>query len=355
VAEHAKIFSPSASPTWLHCPAAPRISAGIPDTTSEFATEGTEAHEQAEAILTGKKEPFPEHHEDLEPYYELVAEYKATGILMVETKVEFTEWCPDGFGTADAIVIDGTKVIVIDLKFGKGVRVSAEDNSQMRLYALGVLQALQFEYALDTVEMVISQPRLDHISTETLSATELLVWGDWVKERVKLVQDPKAVAVPGGKQCRWCRGKLACRARAIDALNKSDEDLIGSNEVAVLLPLIPAVQTWCSDIKTLANNLAADGAHINGYKLVEGRSTRKFSTEADKILSSQGLDEDQIYQPRKLATLGSVEKALGGKKRAAEVMSQCTFKPEGKPTLVKTSDKRPEISSSQVASFPLGE
>ena len=127
-----------------------------------------------------------------------------------------------------------------------------------------------------------------------------------------------------------------------------------SEHVAQLLDVVPALKAWCRGVEEEAQRMALDGQTIEGYKLVEGRATRKFNDDAAKILSAQGLDEDQIYQPRKLATLGNVEKALGGKKKSADVMKQCTFKPVGKPTLVKNSDKRPEISSNQVAQFPLG-
>ena len=354
---HAKIFSPSASSTWLYCPAAPRIAADIVEVDKDWSLEGTNAPEQAEALLMGKKEPFPEHTQDLEPYIDLVREYANAkdAIVAYESKVEFTEWCPDGFGTADAIILDGKKLYIIDLKFGKGIAVSAEKNSQMRLYALGALQKYQLTHAIDLVEMVISQPRLDHQSHEVMTVEDLLYWGDWVKERVDAVRDENALAVPSPKNCQWCRARSVCRARTLSILSDSDEDLLRGDDISMILPLVPEVKKWCTDVTEGALRLANDGEVIDGYKLVAGRSVRKFTPIANEVLAEFGLGENEIYQPRKLATLTSIEKALGGKKSAAGILDQCTVKPVGKPTLVKTSDNRPEISSTQVASFPLGE
>ena len=351
---HAKL-SASGSATWLNCPGSVRLSANIPNETSSYAQEGTNAHAQAEAMLLGKKDLYPEMAADVQPYIDLVHEYAANEMLMVEERVKYTEWVDGGFGTVDALIVNGDTIVVIDLKFGKGIKVEAEGNSQLRLYALGALQRYQFEHGIEKVITIISQPRLDHVSEETLTVEELLGWGEWVKERAEATKAKNAPPVAGEKQCRWCRARFTCRTRAITTLEDSDNDALTPDDIAFLLPLLPNVTAWVKDIHDHALKLAEDGVHLRGHKLVEGRSIRRFTDEAPEVLRAAGLSDDEIYQPKKLATLGSVEKALGGKKKAAEVLSSCVVKPAGKPALVKLSDPRNEMNSSNITSFPLGE
>lgn len=349
---HARL-SASGSATWLNCPASPRLCDGVPDKSSGYAAEGTRAHEQAEAMLLGRRQPHPELADDVLPYVELVEELSASGKRFVEQRLEYTEWVPEGFGTADAVVIHEGTLTIVDLKFGKGIRVSADGNTQLRLYALAALQEWQWEYDIATVTMTISQPRLDHVSSETLTVEELLAWGDWVKKRVAITQDPQAPPVPGEKQCRWCRARFTCRARAIDALTVAGSDHLAPSDIAALLPHLPGVIAWADDIEAQAVSLLESGAEVAGYKLVEGRSVRKLTDNAVDTLRAAGLDDSTIYR-QSYRTLADIEKALGGKKNAAPVLEQCTTKPAGKPAIVLNSDPRPPISAT-VAQFPVGE
>lgn len=350
--DHAKL-SASGSATWLYCPAAPRICAGLPEETSPYAEEGTRAHAQAEAMLRGVEGPHPELGRDVIPYYELVRSLVGQDdTLSIEQQVSFDEWVPGGFGTADTVILhaDGT-ITVVDLKFGQGVKVFAPENPQLRLYALGAVQAHQFTHDITTARMIICQPRMDHVSEETLDVLALLEWGEWVKERAHAAQDPDAVAVPGEKQCRWCTARRICRARAQYIMNVVGSEHLTPTDVARLLPFVAQAEAWAKDIADHARELLAGGVDVPGYKLVEGRSVRKFTEDAPDILRAAGLSDEQIYR-QELRTLSDIEKALGGKKKAAPTLEKATAKNPGTPTVVETSDPRPAISANVVAQFP---
>jgi len=353
---HARL-SASGSATWMNCAAAPRLQDGIEEPTSIYAQDGTDKHAQAEHMLksaagTG---PFPEHTEFVSFYVDYVKGMVATGDqLLIEQQVSFDEWVPEGFGTCDALILhhDGT-LTVADLKGGSGVKVYAAGNSQLRLYALGALQAHQFDHGTQQVCMMICQPALDHIDIETISVDELLQWGELVKERAKATTDPQAKATPGPKQCRWCKARFTCRARAIDALSASESDYLTPADVAALLPLVPKVSAWISDLETHATKLATDGTEVPGYKLVESNTKRKFKDDAADALREAGLSDEQIFT-RTFKTLTEVEKALGGKRKAAPIMDEVCVKPEGKPALVPISDPRPPLQAATVTHFPEG-
>ena len=352
MAAHAKL-SASGANTWLHCSASPRISEDIPNDTSAYAEEGTKAHAQAEAMLLNKEpQPYTEMAGDVMPYVELVEELSTGFERHIEQQLTYDEWVPEGFGTADAVIIRDGTLIVVDLKFGKGVKVNANENPQLRLYALAALQKWQWEHGIAHVITMVSQPRLDHVSQEELTVMDLLEWGEWVKERAKMTADPNAKATPGEKQCRWCRARFTCRARAIDALTVLGSDHLAPTDISALLPHLPEVKSWASDIEAQAMTLLESGAEVPGYKLVEGRSVRTLTDTAVDILRTAGLDDSAIYR-QSYRTLTDIEKALGGKKKAAPVLEKCTTKPAGKPAIVKTSDPRPSVVDT-VADFPEG-
>lgn len=355
---HAKL-SASGSATWANCPASIRIveQLNLPEETSEYAEEGTKAHEQAEAMLSGKPEPYPEMASDVLPYVELVRELSAGAKLLVEQQLSYDEWVKDGFGTSDAVILRDGEVTIVDLKFGKGVQVFADSNYQLRLYALGALQKYQFEYDIRNVTYYISQPRLDHVSAETISMEELLTWGEWIKQRALLTEDTDAVAVPSAKACQWCKARYLCRARAIEILNVIGSDVLTPDDIGMLIPFADKATKWAKDITQSAFNMLDSGIEVKGYKLVEGDSNRKFLDSSPETLLANGLTEDQIFV-RKMNTMGNIEKCLkdtlGTRKAAQEVMSECTVKPVGAKTLVKSSDPRPAIVYS-VDTFPIGE
>jgi len=352
MAVHAKL-SPSGSATWLNCPAAPRICEGLPEETSPYAEEGTRAHAQAESMLKGVEGPHQEHGHDVMPYYELVRSLVGQDdTLLVEQKVFFDELVPAGFGIVDALILhtEGT-ITIVDLKFGQGVKVHAPENSQLRLYALGAVQAHQFTHDITKVRMVICQPRLDHVSEETLDVLALLEWGEWVKGRAKAALEPDAVTVPGEKQCRWCKARRICRARAQYIIDIIGSEHLTPADVAQLLPFAAQAEAWAKDLADHARELLSSGVDVPGYKLVEGRSVRKFIDDAPAVLREAGLTDEQIFR-QELKTLTDIEKALGGKKKAAVTIKKATIKPQGSPTIVEARDPRPAIGANVVAQFP---
>ena len=354
------ILGASSSFTWMNCPGAIRVADGIPDIQSEEAAEGTRGHAQAEHVLKGLggPGPHPELMPELMPYLVLIDSLtQVNSIVMIEQTVEFDEWVPGGFGTADTIIIDvpDRMLTIVDLKFGKGLRVDAEQNSQLRLYALGCLQRYQFLYGIETVRMIVCQPRLDHESEETLSVDELLAWGETVAKPAALATlEPDAPVVPGVVQCQWCRARFVCRKRALNILEVMGSDTLTPANIGLLYPHALLATKWSEDIQEYAEKLMASGVQLIGLKLVEGRARRRMRDNAPEVLHNAGLTDDQIYRTE-FRTLGEIEAALGGKKRAAPVMALATLKPVGKPTIVPSSDPRPPISVDVIADFPEGE
>jgi hypothetical protein len=348
----------SSSYTWINCPGAIRVAAGIPDKQSPEALEGTNAHAQAEHMLKGGKAaegPFPDLAEDVLPYVDLVFSLLDEGdVLLVEQTVKFDEWVPGGFGTADAVILHRNGLLtIVDLKFGMGLRVDAPGNSQLRLYALGCVQEHQFMWGIDRVRYIVSQPRLDHEDEETLTIEELLEWGEWVKVKALATLEPDAPVVPGLVQCQWCRARFVCRKRALDVLTVMGSDTLTPADIALVYPHAALAVKWAEDIEASALAVLNAGGTLPGLKIVEGTSRRQMRSDAAEVFANAGLTTDQIYR-QKFRTLGELENALGGKKAATPVMKLATFKPVGKPTIVETSDPRPQMNVDVVADFPEG-
>jgi hypothetical protein len=356
--DHAKL-SASGAHRWIACPGSVKAEEGIPEQTSSFAEEGTLAHSVAEALLTGKTAPEFDFLEPVQQYVDYVRLVSHGNELFVETRVDFSPWAPDGFGTADAITIDPITGIIhiIDLKFGKGLRVDAEHNPQGMLYALGVLN--DFEWALDGITKVmlhIHQPRLDHVSVWEVSIDDLRAWGEYVKERAALALTDDAPRIPGEKQCQWCKAKATCPALAKLVQGTIIEDFDGlenpiamtDEQIRTALENKRLILSWFDAIEAHVTKRLNDGTGFAGFKLVEGRSLRQWrdTDEAgDKLVSLLG--EDKAYE-RSVLSPAKAEKALG-KKNFAKVSDLITI-PPGKPTLVPESDKRPAIGIS-VADF----
>lgn len=350
---HAKL-SASGSRTWLHCAASPRISDGIPSTTSPYAEEGTRAHElAAELLATGRPDP---ESGAVGEYVDYVRGLHRPGtITLIEQRVDYSEWVADGYGTADAILLhDDGSCDVVDLKYGMGVPVDANGNSQLRIYGLGVLQEHMWTHGIDTIRLHIHQPRLEAVSVDELTSRALLEWGEWVKERAAATLDQYAPATPGAKQCRWCRASGICRARAIDALTVAGSDHLAPADIGAVLPLLDGVRQWAADIDRQAASALGSGQTVPGYKLVEGRSTRALTDTAAETLRAAGLGDDEIYR-QSYRTLSDIERALGGKRKAAPVLGHCTTKPPGKATVVPESDPRPAIAGNVIETFEIGE
>lgn len=272
--------------------------------------------------------------------------------LLVEVKLDFSRYVPDSFGTSDAIIIADGCMEVIDFKYGKGVEVSAVENPQMMIYALGAWDRFNFEYDIDRVKMTIVQPRLDNLSEYEVSVGDLLDWSEKVLE-------PKAKeAYEGGRQepgdwCRFCKVKAKCAALAIRCAGAWQchpyPELISQKVMAAsILPMLPAFKTWLDGIEKFTLEQALSGVKYEGYKLVEGRSVRKI-TDPDAVmnlLNDKGYDEADFLKPVELRGITDLEK-LVGKKAFGTLCGEYINKPKGKPTLVPESDKRGAIDPAQ--------
>ena len=374
MAEHAKL-SASGSQRWLNCPASVRMEEAFPDESSSYADEGSAAHELAELCLRKntdadkylgkafKEYPdYPVDHEmadSVQLYLDYVRGLK--GELLVEQRVDFSEWVPEGFGTSDAIVMgqdnDEGIATVIDLKYGKGVRVDAKDNTQAMLYALGALSEYDFIYDCDLFRLVIVQPRLDHISEWDIKRSDLLKWADIVKEKAELTLQEDAPFSPGEKQCRFCRAKANCRALAEHSLQVAAEEFrsvvtpitvkdisqLDNGEIAALLPQLNLIADWIKSVEAYALQELELGRDVPGYKLVAGRSIRKWrdDTEAEQSLRTR-LKVSEIFT-KNLVSPAQAEKLLG---KGHPLLGKLVIKPEGKPTIAPNSDKRPALKSS---------
>lgn len=369
-------FPASASHRWINCPGSIRLSesAHLVEPESAYATEGTLAHAIAEQKLriaidkTVKasdlkrltKDPlYDGEMDEATTYYAgLVMEhYNAAGPdaeLMIEQRVDFSDWVPGGFGTSDAIITNDDTIEVIDLKYGKGIRVDAEGNSQMRLYALGALAMCGALYDFDKVRMTIVQPRLDHVSVEEMAIDDLLEWAKvYVVPAAELAASDDA-PLAAGDWCRWCPARATCRKRAEKNLELArydfqPGDLLDDDEIAEILSKVDELTKWAADIEAYALQQALAGVTYDGWKLVEGRSVRKYKDElqvAEK-LKAEGFSEAVLYE-RKLLGITAMEK-LVGKKKFTETLGDLVEKPAGKPVLVPASDKREAINSAAQA------
>lgn len=367
------LLSPSAAHRWINCTAAPRLEADVKDKGSEFAAEGTLAHaycalklkeflglptvDEAKEIAelndryhTGEMDEYTDTYKTivLEKFNAARAITKDAQLL-IETRLDFSEYIPDAFGTADAIIIADGTMEVIDFKYGKGVKVSAVDNPQMKIYALGAYDKFSFEYKIDRVRMTIVQPRIDNLSDYDLSVSELMAWTDEVlTPKAREAYKGNGPQVPGD-WCQFCKVKSNCRAlsqKCIEAAKSHPEPkLISPDELATeVLPILVTVKMWLSGVEDYALQQALDGVQLPGWKIVEGRSVRKITDQegAAAALAKAGYETTEIYKPQELRTITELEK-LTGKKQFAAICGGFVEKPQGKPTLAPESDKRPAI------------
>lgn len=359
------ILSASASHRWLNCPPSVRLTEDMPDVTSEFALEGTDAHELCAYLVEkalGRKARDPT--EDLSFYNEKMKtcaeEYrnyvmeqveKAKGYsrdptVLVEQRLDFSKWVPEGFGTGDCLIVADGLLQVIDYKHGLGVLVDADHNPQMMCYALGALEMFDGLYDFDKVTMTIFQPRKNNISIFEMDKVELLEWAEnELAPKAELAFKGEG-EMTSGKHCQFCKLKNICRKRAEDnlALAKmefADPATLDYEDIAEILPKLDLLISWANDIKAYALQEAAEGHTIPGYKLVEGRSVRKFSDETavSQAVIEAGFDP---YE-KKLLTITAMTKLLG-KKTFNDLLGGLVVKPSGKPTLVPLDDSRQEMN-----------
>lgn len=369
------LLAPSSAARWLRCTGAPALESSVPDRGSEFAAEGTLAHAYCAKRLkerlgqptdsedkeiaeladrhTGEMDYYTQMYADLVwEKFEEARKATADAVLVVERRLELSEFIIEGKGTADAIIIADGTLEVIDFKYGKGVEVSAEHNPQLMIYAAGAYEAYSLDYAIDTLRLTIVQPRIGNHSSWQTGSAELLAWAHGeLKERAAQAYYGQGSQEPG-PWCQFCKVRARCAALAAKckAAAKCDEDakLLGPDEIAGLLPLLPQIKAWCGAVEEYALGQALAGVKLNGFKLVEGRSIRKI-TDPDTAaarLSGEGFAAEAIYKPQELRGISDLER-LVGRKKLAELCGDLIHKPAGKPTLAPETDKRKEWSSAE--------
>lgn len=377
---HAKL-SASGAKRWMNCPPSVELESQFKDKGSPFAAEGTTAHTLAEIMINynagtidkkefnkqlktiQKEEYYNQEMQDyIEDYvinvWEFVNEAKThckDVKVLTEQRLDFPEYVPEGFGTGDVVILADDEVHIIDLKYGKGVEVFAENNPQLRLYGLGAVHAFEMLYDFDKVRMTIIQPRLNNISSETMPVNFLKDWGTYTVKPLAELAAKGEGEFKAGDHCQFCKARATCRTRAEANLELAkmefvDPALLQDDEIGEVLRKADQLAHWVKDITEYALSEAVNNdKHFDGWKLVEGRSNRKYTDEikvAD-TLKCAGYDEAVLYE-KKLYGITAMEKVVG-KKKFGELLSELIEKPQGKPALVPESDKRPELKSADAA------
>lgn len=367
------LLNPSSAERWLHCTPSARLEAGEKEKPSKWAEEGTLAHKIGEIKLKGfngdltknqvKKqiEKCKEHELYYPAMIDQVDEYVSfcietyqemdSPIMSIEQKLDISKWAKDSFGTGDCVLVNQDRIHIIDLKFGRGQVVDPVENSQLKLYALGALDAWGYILTPKEVWMTIAQVRLGAINTYKLPVDDLLKWGESIRPKADLAYQGKGKR-KAGKWCKFCRLRESCRVRAKTVLQGVDPeknpDTLSNEEINQLLHKTEALKTWAKELEEYALDLILKGETFEDWKVVEGRSSRKITDEEGlaKELIQAGYDKDKIYKPKQLQGITKLEKYIGAKK-FQELSGDYVMKPEGKPTLAERSDKRPEINSAE--------
>ena len=371
---HAKLSASGAS-RWATCPGSVQMEDGIPDKESVYAREGTLAHEMSELKLKHYLDPKgfgkrklnaaikklkenelyqAEMDSFTDTYVDFIKEkalsFSSNPYIEIEKRVDFSRWVEGGFGTCDCILIHGSTLSIIDLKYGKGVPVSAEQNEQLILYALGAYDAFNLIYNLDKIELNIVQPRINNFSTWEISLTEMLLWGDYFKVQAEKALGGNGELVPSAKACKFCKARDICTARAENNLSLESEIKLKPNEIPKdkLYEYISRgedIAKWVADLKAYALDMCLKGEDVKGLKAVAGRTSRSWTNQDEAInkLIEGGIDEAIIYDKVPL-TLAKLEKALG-KQQFTTLVGDLVVTSEGKPTLVFENDKRPAITN----------
>lgn len=364
--EHA-LLSASSAHRWLECPASAVAAEAYPPQDTAFTQEGTLAHEVAEWVASGKSKHGPALHkgtadgvtaEMLEHgrgYRDYIQEQTkdADAVIMLERRVDFSDWVPDGFGTCDCIIIQGDTMTVIDYKYGVGVPVSAKDNPQLRLYALGALNDYGIAYDVTNIELHIYQPRINNISTDSISAAELL---EWANTTVQPIAQKVAKGKGGYKAGAWC--KFCPHAGKCRTLTKTCTEYVETHslrvaiptlaphEVAEVLAMEPLVTLWLKRVKEQALSTLLSGGEVPGFKAVEGKlGNRKWTDEMQvaHTLRNAGYSEED-YTTVSILSPAGMDKAIG-KNKAAELLGGLITRAPGAPTIAPADDKRPAYTT----------
>ena len=361
------LLSASGAHRWLNCTPSARLEREFEDNSGEAAAEGTAAHALSEhklrrALKMRSKKPVSQYDSDemdnhTDGYVafvlELIAQAKqacADPKVLIEQRLDFSKYVPDGFGTGDCLVIADETLHIIDFKYGQGILVEAEDNPQMKLYALGALELFDGIYDIDTVSMTIYQPRRENVSTHTVLKESLYQWADEVLQPLAQLAFDGSGEYCCGNWCQFCRAAVKCRARADEKLRLTQFEfalppILTDAEIEDILAKLDELTAWASDIRSYALEAAINhGKHWNGFKLVEGRSNRKYADENAAAEAAKAAGYRDIYR-QSLIPITEMER-LVGKAKFSEIFGGLIEKPPGKPSLVPLSDKRPAINAS---------
>lgn len=364
MAKHA-LLSASASYRWLACPPSARLCAKYEDKGSEYAQQGTDAHTLCEYKLkdalgmkcSNPTENLSYYDAEMEDCAEGYAAYVVEQMLeiektcpdvlvLVEQHLNFSKYVPEGFGTGDCVIVSDGVLHIIDYKHGSHL-VDANDNPQLMCYALGALEMFDGIYNVDTVKMTIYQPRRSNVGTFSLSRDELLTWAKDVLAPIAALAYKGEGEFKAGGHCQFCKAKASCRKRAEYNLELARYDfempaILQKEEIAVILAKVDDFVSWANDVKDYALAEALKGAKFDGFKLVAGRSSRKYMDEK-KVAEAVSVAGYEPYE-QKLLGITAMTSALG-KKKFEELLGDLTYKPQGKPTLVPVSDKRKELNT----------
>ena len=359
------ILSASSSHRWLHCLPSARLELEFENTNGEAAKEGTAAHALSEhklkkALRIRSKRPTSEYDSDemeecTDAYVDFIMEQVELArksctdpIVLIEQRLDFSCYVPDGFGTGDCVIISDDRLHIVDFKYGMGVLVDAEDNPQMKLYALGALEIYDSLYDIKEISMTIFQPRRENVSTWTVPVEELKAWAEEeLKPKAAKAYQGEGEYMPG-PWCTFCRASTRCRARADENLKLAQMEfkmppLLTDSKIEEVLTILPDLTKWANEITAYATDAAVNhGKEWHGFKVVEGRSVRKYKDEnavAEKAVISGYKD---IYR-KSLIPMTEMQKLMG-KTKFEEILGNLIYKPPGKPTLVPNSDKRPAMN-----------
>ena len=362
------LLSASSSHRWLNCSPSAHLEQEFDDRETEAAAEGSAAHALCEhklrrALKMQSRKPISKYDCDemdahTDGYVEFVLEtladarqHCADPIVMIEQRLDFSCYVPDGFGTGDCVIIADDTLHIIDFKYGQGVLVEAEQNPQIMLYALGALTIYDSLYDIERVCMTIYQPRRDNVSTWTVRVTELNDWAEnTLRPRALLAFEGRGDCQPG-PWCTFCRATVKCRARADAKLTLAKYEfalppLLTDAEIEEILAKLDDLTKWANDILDYAQDAALNhGKQWLGFKVVEGRSNRKYSDEGAVAEAAKAAGYHDIYK-KTLLPITDMEKLMG-KQRFTELLGTLVYKPPGKPALVPITDKRPAISTAK--------
>lgn len=359
------VLSASGAHRWLNCLPSARLEQEFENTTSSAAAEGTAAHELSEyklkkALNMRSKRPVSEYNTDemegyTDDYVEFILEQLVEAkqncsdpLVLIEQHLNFSSYVPQGFGTGDCIIIADKNMHIIDFKYGVGILVDAVENPQMKLYALGSLEIYDSLYDIEEVSMTIFQPRRENISTWTIPASELKDWAEnELKPRATMAFEGRGEYIPGD-WCTFCRAAVKCRARAEEKLKLAQMEfklppILTDEEIEEILSKLSDLTKWANEIMAYATEAAVNhGKKWDGFKVVGGRSSRKYKDELEVAEQAKSNGYKDIYR-QSLIPLTEMEKLMG-KAKFNDILGKLIYKPPGKPTLVPITDKRKEIN-----------